>query len=243
MATFRKKTPKTWSLNVLSHTSLLQTSGFVWHQKREREKEERGRKRQECLAMAFKSLGVLCWCSGNPVIFQSLAEARQLHQDRHKMHGRRLVVTNWIIPWAAWCISKPLPDTGITSTECCCWAQLTAHPWALPPKPEIQAKPKSRRFGSESGHQHSSAHPSSPSQQCQVNLPLLGYYKPIVPGFLPQSFTTSTFHAEHMIFCWRKIKNRIVFLGLEKFFSLTDGFFLELVSKYTLHLPRHQRQG
>lgn len=36
-------------------------------------KKEMGRKRQECLAMAFKLLRMLCSRSGKPVMFQCLA--------------------------------------------------------------------------------------------------------------------------------------------------------------------------
>lgn len=172
--------------------------------------------------MAFKSLGMLCSCSGKPVIFQCLAEAGSSTRRGTNMHGRKLFVTNWIIPW---CIPKLLPDRGITSTVCLVLSSVDCTALSSTTKPEIKANPKSRRFGSESGHQHCCSS-KSPSQQewKPRESPSPGMFRIHRPCFFLNALHQHLSCRAHD-FLLKKNKNRIIFWVLRNSLDLTDGFF------------------
>lgn len=147
-------------------------------------------------------------CSAHVLENQSHSRAwqKQVSSTRRdtNMNGRRLFVTNWIIPWDVWCISKDLPDRGITSTACLVLSSTDCTPLSSTTKARSKSQPKIQKVCKWIWTPTFFCSSKSPSQQeCLVNLTLLGWlgcYEPIAPVFPiweakalpPASFMQST---------------------------------------------------
>lgn len=174
-------------------------------------------------------------CSAHVLENQSHSSAwqKQVSSTRRdtNMHGRRLFVTNWIIPWDVWCISKDLPDRGITSTACLVLSSIDCTPLSSTTKARSKSQPKIQKVCKWIWTPTFFCSSKSPSQQeCLVSLTLLGWlgcYEPIAPVF--PIWKPKLYH-QHLSckahdFLLRKNKKEDCFLGLEKYFSLMDGVF------------------